>query len=36
VDKEKYKMYSLRRKKAPGSVMALSPVLKELKGLKGI
>lgn len=30
-DKEKYKMSSLRRKEAPGSVMELSPPLKEIK-----
>ena len=32
--KEKYKLYSVRRKGAPRSVMELSPVLKEIKNLQ--
>jgi len=31
---KKYKMYSLRRKGAPGSEMELSPVFKEINRLK--
>lgn len=34
IDKEKYKMYSLKGKGAPGSVEDLSPVFKEIKCLK--
>ena len=30
MDKEKYKMYNLKRKEAAGSVMELSPVLREI------
>jgi hypothetical protein len=31
LNKEKYKMYNLRRKGAPGSGRELSPVFKEIK-----
>ena len=34
--KEKYKIYSLRRKRTPGGIIELSPVLKEIKSLKKI
>lgn len=34
LSKEKYKLYNLRRKRTPGSVVDLSPVLKEIKYLK--
>ena len=34
LSKEKYKMYNLRRKGAPGSVKELNPVFKALNKLK--
>ena len=34
LSKEKYKMYNLRRKGAPGSGMELSPVFKEIRRLE--
>lgn len=34
LNKEKYRMYSCRRKETPGSVVELSPVLMRIKCLK--
>jgi hypothetical protein len=34
LNKEKYKMYSIKRERAPENVMMLSLVLKEKKSLK--
>jgi hypothetical protein len=33
LSKKNYKMYSLRRKGAPGSLVALNPMFKEIKRL---